>query len=326
MAVDRARDGEMPEAVRMYRQSASLYQKLGNVAEEGYVFSLLGDEAMQRTQFEHGRAYYVKAMALSQEANDYSRIAGRLLDLGIVELSEGHNMAARELFSQSADEFDKLGQKDRAAISRIRLGVSLYRAGRIDDAERTLKDSLEVMRSFGRLNQVREALGDLAKVELWKDPQQAERVARDNLNLNQQILERRVCCSPSIALLAETLLSEGKLPEAQDMIRQAFSSENELSSEWLPEMLLTRANIRMAKNDLGGADDDFKRALEMGNSRGDRYFELQARLGLAEIDILRKARSSKIELERLKHDADNSGMAIFDIKIAFFLRTLHPAP
>jgi tetratricopeptide (TPR) repeat protein len=173
---------------------------------------------------------------------------------------------------------------------------------------------------------VREALGDLAKVELWKDPQQAERVARDNLNLNQQILERRVCCSPSIALLAETLLSEGKLPEAQDMIRHAFSSENELSSEWLPEMLLTRANIRMAKNDLGGADDDFKRALEMGNSRGDRYFELQARLGLAEIDILRKARSSKIELERLKHDADNSGMAIFDIKIAFFLRTLHPAP
>lgn len=326
MAVDRAPGGEMPEAVQMYRQAASLYRRMSNVAEEGYVFSLLGDEAMQRTQFETGRAFYMKAIALSKEAHDNSRVAGRLLDLGIVEFAEGHNPEAIQFFKESAAEFDKLGQKDRAAISRIRLGDALYRAGDVEDAERTLQDSLQVMRSFGRMNQVREAVGDLERVEVWINPQKAERVARENLDLNHRMVDARECCAASIALVAESLLSEGRTADAKEAIQRAFSPQNEISTESLPDMLIKRGNIRMAGKDFAGADADLRRALKISAARGDRYFQLQARLGLAEVECLRDVPSSKLELDLLKRDADASGMGIFDRKIQFFLRTLLPAP
>jgi DNA-binding winged helix-turn-helix (wHTH) protein/tetratricopeptide (TPR) repeat protein len=326
MSVDRAPGGEMPEAVEMYRQAASIYHKIGNTAEEGYVLSLLGDEAMQRTKFEEARAFYFKAMALSQAANDKSRVAGRLLDLGIVAAAEGHNPEAIQFDRQSSQAYEELGQKDRAAIARIRLGVSLFRSGKVLDAEEMLQDSLAVMRSFGRLNQVREVLGDLTKVEILVNPAAAEALARENLKLNQQLLAPDVCCSPSFALVGETLLAQGKLREANDLIRQAFAPNNVLSVEGLPEVLLTRGNIRTNQNDYSGANADFERALQMAHARGDRYFELDARLGLAELHVCQKGAGAKPELDRVKHDADQLGYGIFAIKIDTFLHYHRPAP
>ena len=326
MAVDRSPGGEMPEAVNMYRQAAAIYHTIANTAEEGYVYSLIGDEAMQRSQYQQARALYLKAMSLSQASNDKSRVAGRLLDLGIVDSAEGHNRAAIEFFRQSSQAFEDLGQKDRAAIARIRLGTSLFRSGKAEDAERMLHDSLAIMRSFGRQNQVREALGDLTKVELVLNPAKAEVFARQNLDLNKKLLAPDVCCAPSHSLIAEALLAQGKMQEANEEIHKAFPpDERSLPIESLPDMLVTRGAIRMRIRDYAGSDVDFKRALQMSQSRGAPYFELDSRLGLAELHALERGGSATRELERVKRDADQLGYGIFDIKIDAFLHSVHSA-
>jgi tetratricopeptide (TPR) repeat protein len=326
MAVDRAPGGEMPEAVQMYRQAASIYHTIGDTAEEGYVFSLLGDEAMQRLEYTEARAFYLKAMALSQAANDRSRVAGRLLDLGIVAQVEGHNSESIQLFRQSSQVFEDLGQRDRAAIARIRLGVSLFRAGQVAEAERMLQDSLVTMRAFGRLNQVREALGNLTKIELVRNPANAEVLARQNLELNKEMLAPDVCCAPSHALLAEALLAEGKLQEAKEEIRIAFPPDGGvLPVEWIPDMLLARGAIKLSAQNYAGSDADFKHALQMAHARRANYFELDARLGLAELHVRQQGPSAKPELERVKRDADQLGYGIFTIKIDTFLHSLHPS-
>ncbi|WP_263352723.1 tetratricopeptide repeat protein [Acidicapsa acidisoli] len=326
MAVDRAPDGGMPEAVKMYNQAAAIYHTIGNEAEEGYVYSLIGDEAMQRLQYEEARIFYLKAMALSQAANDKSRIAGRLLDLGIVDQVEGRNPEAIQFFRQSSQAYEELGQRDRAAIARIRLGISLFRSGKMDDAERTLQDSLATMRSFGRLNQVREALGDLARLELVQNPARAEVLAREQLKLDQQLVVGNVCCSANYALIAQTLFSQGRLQEAKEEIREAFARDQKsLAHEPLPDMLLARGDVRMTDRDYPGADADFDRALQMAQTRRARYVELQARLGLAELHFHQQGPSAKPELERVKHDAEQLGYGIFAIKIDAFLRSFHSA-
>jgi len=323
MAIDRLPGGEMPGAVMMYRQAASIYHTIGNAAEEGYVLSLMGDEAMQRSQFEEAHAFYLKALALSQAANDKSRVAGRLLDLGIVAESEGHNPEAIQFFRQSSQAYEELGQRDRAAIARIRLGTSLFRSGMVQDAERMLQDSLATMRSFGRLNQVRELLGDLTKVELVGNPAQAEVFARENLNLTKQLLAANGCCAGSYSLIAEAELAQGKLQQAKASIDEAFApQEKSLSIEGLPDMLLTRGEIRTSDHDYAGADADFKRALQMTRRRGARYFELESRLGLAELHVRVRGQAAKSELDRVRHDANQMGYGIFAIEIEASLHSL----
>jgi tetratricopeptide (TPR) repeat protein len=319
MSVERATGGEMPMAVRMFRQATSIYHTIGNTAEEGYVISLLGDEAMQRSEYEEARAFYVKAMALSQAAKDKSRVAGRLLDLGIVDESEGHNTKSIEYFQQSSRAYEELGQKDRAAIARIRLGESLFRAGKIEDAESMLEASLATMRSFGRINQVREVLAGLTEVELLRNPAKAEVLNREGLRLEEKS-PRRYYWAPRYAQLAEVELVLGKPSEAQEAIREAFlPGEKSLNVELLPNMLLDRGDVRMSDRNYPGASSDFRRSLLMARKRGDVYLELGARLGLAELHVRERGLTAKPELDRVKRDADQRGYGIFGIKIAAFL-------
>jgi tetratricopeptide (TPR) repeat protein len=292
MATERALGGEMPEAVEMFRHAASIYHTIGNSAEEGYVLSLLGDEAMQRSRYDEARSFYGKAMALSHAANDQSRVAGRLLDLGIVALSEGHNPEAEQYFQRSSQAFSELGERDRAAI--------------------------------GRINQVREVLGDLTEVELLRNPAKAEILSREGLHLDEELLGKEACAG-RYTQLAEAELAQGRLQKANEAIQEAFrSGEKALSVERLPNMLLARGDVRMSNRDYTGASTDFTRALMMARARGARFIELNALLGLAELHFRQNVRSAKPELERLRREADQLGYGIFAIRIEGFLQSLHP--
>ncbi len=325
MATERALGGEMPEAVEMFRDAASIYHTIGNSAEEGYVLSLLGDEAMQRLRYDEARSFYGKAMALSHAANDQSRVAGRLLDLGIVALSEGHNPEAEQYFQRSSQAFSELGERDRAAIARVRLGVTLYQSGRLEDAEAMLEDSLATMRSFGRINQVREVLGDLTEVELLRNPAKAEILSREGLHLDEELLGKEACAG-RYTQLAEAELAQGRLQSANEAIQEAFhSGEKALSVERLPNMLLARGNVRMSNRDYTGASADFTRSLIMARARGARFLELNALLGLVELHFRQNVRSAKPELERLRRESDQLGYGIFARKIDTFLHSLSPA-
>jgi DNA-binding winged helix-turn-helix (wHTH) protein/tetratricopeptide (TPR) repeat protein len=324
MATERARGGEMPEAVEMFHHAASIYHTIGNTAEEGYVLSLLGDEAMQRSRYEEARSFYGKAMALSHAANDQSRVAGRLLDLGIVALSEGHNPEAEQYFQRSSQAFSELGERDRAAIARVRLGVTLYRSGKLEDAESMLEDSLATMRSFGRINQVREVLGDLTEVELLRNPAKAEILSREGLHLDEELLGKEACAG-RYTQLAEAELAQGRLQKANEAIQEAFrSGEKVLAVEPLPNMLLARGDVRVSNRDYTGASADFTRSLVMARARGARFIELTALLGLAELHFRQNVRSAKPEFERLRREADQLGYGIFAIRIEAFLQSLPP--
>jgi DNA-binding winged helix-turn-helix (wHTH) protein len=321
MATERATGGGMPAAVEMFRHAASIYHTIGNAAEQGYVLSLIADEAMQRSQYEQAHAFYLQAMALSQAANDRSEVASRLLDLGIVAQDEGHASDAEQLFQRSSTEFDELGQKDRAAIARIRLGIALFRSGKVEAAESMLQDCLNIMRAFGRENQVREVLGDLTEVDILQNPAKAETLTLEGLKLDERLLGRPACAA-RYAQLADVELAQGKLQDAQAAIREAFLyGEKALAIEPLPNILLARGDVRISDHDYAGADADFERSLRMAQARSNRYIELVARLGLAEVHIAKKGASARPELDLVKRDANQLGYGIFAIKIDAFL---HP--
>ena len=62
----------------------------------------------------------------------------------------------------------------------------------------------------------------------------------------------------------------------------------------------------------------------MTQERRAPHYELEAHLGLAELNFHQRSPSAKPELERVKHDADQRGYGIFAIKIDAFLHTVQP--
>jgi hypothetical protein len=105
------------------------------------------------------------------------------------------------------------------------------------------------------------------------------------------------------------------------MDRALPPGEKPMNIEPLPNILLARGDVRISDHDYAGADADFEHSLRMAHARRNRYLELGARLGLAEVHIAQKGASARPELDLVKRDANQLGYGIFAIKIDAFL---HP--
>jgi DNA-binding winged helix-turn-helix (wHTH) protein/tetratricopeptide (TPR) repeat protein len=310
-----------PGAIKLFKEAAAIYHEAGNTAEEGYVLSLLGDDAIGRSSYEEAKEFYLKSMALSQAANDRSRIANRLLDLGIVAEFEGNSQEAERYFRQSAAACEELGELDRAAIAKERLGKALFREGKIDEAASMLSDSLASMRSIGRIFQLIGARSDLIYLELERNPQRAEELARENIADSKRNQPGTYLGDPySLALLAEAEAKQGKLQDARQSIALAFKqAEDSAHGDFAAPLLLARGYVRMSDHDLAAASADFQRSQSMTHHQGRVYEELEARLGLAEIHIVLRRDAAQEELRRVRQDAERLGYGIFSMRLESFL-------
>jgi DNA-binding winged helix-turn-helix (wHTH) protein/tetratricopeptide (TPR) repeat protein len=310
-------------ALKMYSEAESIFQATGNVAEEGNLQSLYGDEAIRSSQYEEARAFYLKGMALSQAAGDKSRIANRLLDLGIVSEFEGKNQDAEKYFRQSSQAYQNLGQQDRTAIVGERLGKTLLREGRIDEAAPMLEDSLSRLRAIGRAYQVLEVRNDLVALEMVRNPARAVALAHENLAWSKSQGPAGYAGDPcTLAELAEAEVTQGKLIEAQQAIHAVFAQgERSLNAEFLPQLLLSRGYVSMTAHDYRRANADFQRSKNLAHALGQVYQEMEACLALAEMHMLQNGKAALPELDRLKQDASKRDYGIIPIKIATFLRS-----
>jgi tetratricopeptide (TPR) repeat protein len=313
-------------ALGMFRQAAAIYHKTGNQAEEGHILSLFGDEYMVLCRYEEARKYYNKGIALSEAANDKSRIANRLLDLGLVAAAEGQNQDAERYFRQSTQSYEAMGQKDRVAIVRKCLAGILFQQGKIDQAEQMIEDSLASLKLIGRRMQVYEARRDLIRFEMDRNPANAEALARENLDLSKIVGRVGSSGDPSAyAQLAEAEARQGKSTEAKQEIEQAFApGDASMSDEYMVEMNMARAYVDMFDEDFADASATLQRARKLTRAHGQVYLDLECRLALAELHSRRYGKSALPELDSLKRDAERQGYGIFPIQIETFLHAKMP--
>lgn len=320
--------GDSSTALRMFRQSEAIYKTLGNLSEEGNVLSLFGDEAARRTRYEEAKGFYTRAMALSRAANDKSRVANRLLDIGRVTEAEGDPEGARRLFVQSELAYEALGQEDRAAIARESIALVLLREGRLDDAAPILEASIAKLKSVGRTLQVLQARQQLTMLELVQNPARAETLANENAEESKgksamNPLGAMVC----YAYLAEAESKLGKSKDAEQSIKMAFATgESAIPAGFLPELLLARGDVRMNAGNLFGAGADFQRSRKLAHDQRRVYWELESRLALAELHSFQQRKIAVSEMNLLEGEAKHLGYGIIPLKINEFIRDYSPQP
>lgn len=317
--------GNADAAISMFRQADAIYKKLGNRAEEANIVSLFGDEAMRRTSYQEAKIYYSKAMSLSQLASDKSRVANRLLDLGIVTEALGEPEGAKRFFQQSEVAYERLGQKDRAAIAKGGIAFVLLREGQISEAEPLYMSSIADLQSIGRKLQVIQAREQLVMLELDRDPAKAESLAKQNLeDSKSDSAMNPLAITLCYAYLARAESQLGKVHEAEESISRAFAQvHNEIPSAFLPEVLTARAYVRMSARQYRTAETDLRRSQSLAHAQKHLYWELEARLGLAELHSVQRRKLARSELVVLKQSAKDAGYGLICLKIDQFVSS-HP--
>lgn len=301
------------QARAMFHEAARIYETNGNPAEQGYVLSLLGDDAVRRDSFEEARRLYQQALGLSQAAHDRSRIAGRLMDLGIVAQAQGSPADAEGYLTQAAAEFDAIGQQDMVAIAHARLADELYQTGELDRAAAMLNDSMARLKAIGRAHQVCEVTGDLTRVELLRNPSHAEALAEDDI---------RNCASRTeyhggtvfYAQLAQAQAELGRLADAANNIHRALSKTGLRRGSLDFDLFMADARVKLALGDNAGASQAYGEINRFARQHQAAFWDLESRLGLAEVQLYRSPRNGMAQLQRVRLEAARRGLGLIGLE------------
>ena len=92
-------------------EAIGIYDSMGNTKEEAFALSFLADFEMVGPNLVRAKELYQHSLLLSRQTGDESRVAGRLMDLGIVDTWQGSLDSAAEELNESVKVYRALGER-----------------------------------------------------------------------------------------------------------------------------------------------------------------------------------------------------------------------
>jgi tetratricopeptide (TPR) repeat protein len=205
-----------------------------------------------------------RALELAEAAGDRQAMANTFFQASLVAEREGYWLLARTYAERARDHYEEL--EDRANVGRLlnNLGGLNFTLGNPERAVELLKESFRVSLETGSEPDAGHVMCSLAEVHLGTgEPVQAEAEARKALQFFADRVDYLHEIGTAQLVLGRALLEQDRLNEAEEMLRAADSSFEQLSS------VSHRAAAWVAQGDLAqkrGADREaarhFRRAAE----------------------------------------------------------------
>ncbi|MGZ4441446.1 MAG: tetratricopeptide repeat protein, partial [Gaiellaceae bacterium] len=212
----------------------------------------------QMRDFEAAREDVERALELAEALDDRRALANATFQASIVAERQGHWVLARTYAERAKTQYEELSSLESVGRLLNNLGGLNLLLGKPEDAEALLKDSFRVALEVGNEADAARAVSSLAQVHLrMGDNQLAEEQARHAL----QLLDGREDYLDEIGnaqlVLGRALLEVGRLDEADEAFREAFSSFDQLSSA------SHKAAAWVAQGDLAAARGDDRTAARL---------------------------------------------------------------
>ena len=233
------------------------------------------------------------------------RLAASYFNLGRIFHNQGKYVQSEEAFERALDLHSSCqGKNNRFAMDCLNyLATAYFKQGKVLDAERYFKEELEVQQKLlkpgslalavtaNNLAAIYQKLGDDYEAE--KHFQLALATCR-NCKSSEKEADQLADILNNLALFYE---KQGSYPEARDMVEQAFDIENNhrgvLFIQDKVRSLLVLANIEKSTLDMDAAEQHYKEALELVNSKLGKSPELLSEASEKYAELLFQERKFK---------------------------------
>lgn len=228
---------ELEKAREIGLQAKSFAQQSGSLRALARCENLLGGVFYRQGELNQAMHHTTEAMKYWEQMGYSSGVAGSLNNLGILEVSLGHWDNALDYFTQSLKLRREMGDINGVAMNYNNLGTLAREKGEMALAESYFRDCLAVARPF--------------------------QLAWHTANATMGV--------------AQALLYQGKLKEAQEMLQDGLAQAEEISARDLSsEMGRTQAEIYIARREYHYAFEAAQQAASLAGEIGNRLMEAGA--------------------------------------------------
>jgi tetratricopeptide (TPR) repeat protein len=233
LAVCRYKLSSVSTAIALFDEALSLAERSGLPCD------LLRSDILQRRSRCHRRLRdYVaahddveRALELAQELGDRAAIANAYFQASLVSQRQGHYVLSRSYAQRAKELYQQLNDERNVGRLLLMLGGLTLLLGDEENAVEQLKASYARALDTDSPADAAQALEGIARVHLNRgEYDQADKLARNALELLQgrEDYLHEVC--PSQLVLGRALLERGRLDEAEECFRAADAAAEQLAS------------------------------------------------------------------------------------------------
>jgi tetratricopeptide (TPR) repeat protein len=212
----------------------------------------------RQRDLEAAREDVERALELAQALDDHRTMANVYFQASLVAERMGHWVLARSYAERAKAYYEQLN--DELNVGRLlnNLGGLNFQLGKPDKAVEDLKSAYRVLLDRGSEAEAANVVSSLAHVHLMTGQvQTAEEEARHALDLLEGREDFLLDIAPTQLVLGRALMEQGRLDEAQETLRVAETSAEQLES------ISHRAAAWMAQGDLAGRRGDDQTAARL---------------------------------------------------------------
>ncbi|UFQ18773.1 MULTISPECIES: AfsR/SARP family transcriptional regulator [Streptomyces] len=157
--------GNLPAARDHFHKALDTFRTVGDAHEEAHVLNNLSDLQLRAGKRESARKYL-------QEARKVLAVSGTTAEHAMAQVNLANTMnspqelhAMLEMYQDSLDSFQRLGDRRNASITLHGMGLALHAAGRFEEAAEHHTHALELARTIGAATEEAQALQGLGAAE-----------------------------------------------------------------------------------------------------------------------------------------------------------------
>jgi tetratricopeptide (TPR) repeat protein len=199
----------------------------------------------RQRDFEAAREDVERALELAQALDDHRTMANVYFQASLVSERMGHWVLARSYAERAKAYYEQLNDERNVGRLLNNLGGLNFQLGKPERAVEDLKNAYRVLLDKGSDAEAANVVSSLAHVHLATGQvESAEEEARHALELLEGREDFLLDIAPTQLVLGRALMEQGRLDEAQEMLRTAEASAEQLES------ISHRAAAWMAQGDL----------------------------------------------------------------------------
>ncbi|NEQ47515.1 MAG: tetratricopeptide repeat protein [Leptolyngbya sp. SIOISBB] len=223
--------GQYEQAINFHAQSLAIAHEIGDRAGEGTTLGNLGNAYLRLRKYEQTVDLYEQSLAIAREIGDRAGEGTTLGNLGVAYFDLGQYERAIDLYEKSLAIAREIGNRASEGLALGNLGVVYKNLGQYEQAIAQYRQALTLFNELGARFEEGRLLGNIGGLLNQQDhPELAIIFLKASIEVREMIrgdirgldTELQQSFTGTVAgdyrLLANLLLEQGRIPEAQQVL------------------------------------------------------------------------------------------------------------